>query len=382
MKVAINLMGLPSVRQGGAGLYSEVLIRALAEQPGTTLRVLCQGPVAEELADLAGTAEITVAEEPGESRVRKALRLAASLQNPMRYGLPDGRTSPVFSGCDVVHYPLSFMSGPLHELPTVVTCVDLQHLAFPSFFKRSDRLQRRVRWHRSMAVAGRVIAISHDTKRALIDRLGVEENRVDVVHLACHERFFDEDPVPDPGFGRFVFYPASPLPAKNHDLLLRGFGLVAAEDPGLRLVLSGPVLHDWEPVRRSVMAARLADRVDLLGHVSLSRMKALYAHAQAMIFPSRFEGFGLPVLEAMASGCAVAASRLPSIVEIADGEAHLFDPGSEHAIADAIRWATSLDPSERRRITAAGRQRALGFRPAEMARRTIDAYRVVAYGSR
>jgi glycosyltransferase involved in cell wall biosynthesis len=381
MKVAINLLGLPSVRQGGAGFYSETLIRALASHPDASLRVLCHPAIAEELLDLAEEIEILAYPEDGRARLRKAVRLARSIRNPLRYGYTGGRQDP-FHGCDLVHYPLSFMSGPVHELPNVVTCVDLQHLVFPSFFSVPDRILRRIRWHRALRMADGIVAISHDTKRALVDRLGVPASKIQVVHLACNPRFFEEVQGGDPGFGRFVFYPASPLPAKNHDLLLRGFARAASRDPGLRLVLCGPALHDWAPVRRAAAAAGVSDRVELLGHVRLARLKALYAHAQGMIFPSRFEGFGLPVVEAMASGCPVAASNLPSIVEIADGWCHLFDPTSEETVATAIAWASSLQAEERGATAAAGRRRALRFHPREMASRTLEVYEAVASAPR
>jgi glycosyltransferase involved in cell wall biosynthesis len=259
----------------------------------------------------------------------------------------------------------------------VVTALDLQHLEIPALFSWRDRLLRRWRWHPSLRRATRVIAISAFTKRLLGNLLGIEEHRIGVVHPACHDTFFDSAPLPRPAIpGDFLLFPASPLPGKNHARLLRAFSRVARTQPSLSLVLSGPMHQDWSPVTSKIAEERLGGRVRVLEHLRLAELRSYYAHARALIFPSLSEGFGLPLVEAMASGCPVAASDGGSIPEVlGDARAILFDPLDERAIEHAIERSISMSESERTEVAASGRRRALQFRVSSMAERTLVEYR-------
>jgi glycosyltransferase involved in cell wall biosynthesis len=198
-----------------------------------------------------------------------------------------------------------------------------------------------------------------------------------VIPLACDDRFF-EPAVPSAGGPEeFLFYPASPLPAKNHARLARAFALVAGDHQGLRLVLSGPAGHDWAPVEAACRAAGIAERVDFSGHLSLDGLRECYARARALVFPSLFEGFGIPLVEAMASGCLVAAARVTSIPEVVDDAAILFDPHSETEIAQAIERCLTMSDAERERLIERGRRRAEQFRVGRMVDHTVESYRRV-----
>ena len=380
MRVALNLLGLPSVHQGGTGFYVAMLARGLVDAEAAEVVILSNPAVAAELRDLDGRAEL-IAVERGGSRVARAVELGLSVRNPLRYSDGYARPSAAFtSGSDLVHYPLSFMAGPRHSLPIVLTTLDLQHLAHPEFFSRLDRLLRRVRWHGAAREADRLITGSRDAERSLIERLGVDRERIDVIQLTCHPEFFlPAEPRERPAGHPYVLYPASPLPAKNHPRLIAAFARVAGDHPDLRLVLCGPALHDWSPVEAARREHGVEDRVQIRGHVGLSELRDLYAGALAMVFPSLYEGFGLPLVEAMAAGCPVAAADAASIPEIGGPEVRLFDPTSVEAISGAIRWAVKMPESERLEATAAGRRRAARFGPDEMVRRTVETYeRVLA----
>jgi glycosyltransferase involved in cell wall biosynthesis len=201
---------------------------------------------------------------------------------------------------------------------------------------------------------------------------------VDVIPLACDDRFFEPTALPAGDPGEFFFYPASPLPAKNHARLARAFARVAADRPGLRLVLSGPAGHDWSPVEAACRDAGVADRVEFVGHLSLDDLRARYAQARALVFPSLFEGFGIPLVEAMASGCLVAAARVTSIPEVVGDAAILFDPRSEEEMAQAIERCLILPEAERARMIERGRRRAAAFRVERMVDLTVESYRRVA----
>jgi glycosyltransferase involved in cell wall biosynthesis len=308
----------------------------------------------------------------GRSTALKALELAGAVGDPRRYrdGYPVG--ADALEGCDLVHYPLSFLAPPRHDLPSVLTCVDLQHRRFPRFFSLNERLLRRVRWDRSLSLADEVIAISEFTRQEVLAHSRASPDRVAVVHLACDERFFHEPPR-EPG-EPFFFYPASPLPAKNHERLLEAFSRVAERHAGLRLVLSGPALHDWTPVQRAIAARGLEPLVEVEGTLSVDELRDRYASARALIFPSLYEGFGLPLVEAMASGCLVAASRAGSIPEVVGEHGLLFDPRDSAAIEAAMERALKLEEPDRRQMVEAARKRARQFNRHRMIEQTLDVY--------
>jgi glycosyltransferase involved in cell wall biosynthesis len=167
-----------------------------------------------------------------------------------------------------------------------------------------------------------VIVPSEHVKGTVVERLGVEAERIRVVPYALdHERFRPR--------GReraeFLLYPANRWPHKNHDRLFESFVRLRPTHPELRLVLTGSG-HEGKPV---------PDGVEVRGRVSPDELTELYDTAAALVFPSLYEGFGLPPLEAMASGCPVAAARAGSLPEVCGDAARYFDPGSVEEIVEA-----------------------------------------------
>ncbi|HEY3962051.1 MAG TPA: glycosyltransferase family 1 protein, partial [Gaiellaceae bacterium] len=189
-----------------------------------------------------------------------------------------------------------------------------------------------------------------------LERLGLHEERVRVVHSGVdHERFHPGDEQREP----FLLYPAKPWPHKNHRRLLAAFANVRSERPELRLVLTG---GDFGVT---------PEGVEQLGFVSDAELASLYRRAAALVFPSLYEGFGQPPLEAMASGCPVTCSNAGSLPEITGDAARLFDPTDVDAIADGIRDV--LDRPEHWR--ALGFARAAEFSWDATARATEAVYR-------
>jgi glycosyltransferase involved in cell wall biosynthesis len=273
----------------------------------------------------------------------------------MRPGALAGR----LTGADVVHYPLTVPVPPV-DRPTILTLLDVQHLDLPTLFPRGERLFRRLAYDRGARDADRVIVISEWTRDRVVDRLGLEPGRVHAIHLAVdHERFS-----PDPAVARerFLLYPARPWPHKNHARLFDAFALLRAEQPGLRLVLTG-VGHD---------PRRLPSGVETRGGVDTDELVSLYRRAAAVVFPSLYEGFGLPPLEALACGCPVASSNAGSLPEVLGDAAVLFDPEDPAAIAAGV--AEALDRAAE--LGALGPARAAEFTWDATARAHDDVYRL------
>ncbi len=272
-------------------------------------------------------------------RVRRALRL---------------------SELEAIHFPLSVMLPPVDAPPAATTVLDVQHEVFPQFFSRAELAYRRRVYGWTVRKSRIVITISEHAREALIERLGLEPERVRAIHLAVdHERFTAGGRPRD----SFLLYPANGWPHKNHARLFEAFALARRERPELRLVLTGAG-HE---------RLSLPEAVESRGHVSLDELAELYRTASALVYPSLYEGFGIPCLEAMACGCPVACSRVASLPEICGDAAVYFDPESVEDIARGIDEVLTSPPG-------GGLERAARFTWDDCARRHDAVYRELAAG--
>jgi glycosyltransferase involved in cell wall biosynthesis len=203
-----------------------------------------------------------------------------------------------------------------------------------------------------------LIAISEHARQTLLGRYRLEHERVRTIHLGLdHDRL-------TPGAAQrefFILYPANAWPHKNHPTLFEAYGLLQAERPGLRLVLTGSG-HE---------RLALPDGVESRGRVPDSELVDLYRRAAALVFPSLYEGFGLPPLEAMACGCPAAVSNATSLPEVCGDAAAFFDPHSPEEMAGAV--GRVLDDPEP--YVARGLARAALFSWDECAREHERVYR-------
>jgi glycosyltransferase involved in cell wall biosynthesis len=255
-----------------------------------------------------------------------------------------GRIHPEVSGreYDLVHYPVTVPVPSIDGPPRVVTLLDVQHHELPHLFSRGERWLRSWAYDGSARGADRVITISEHAKRGIVEHVGVPAEQIDVIYLGVdHERFTPDGPARE-DLGDYVLYPANLWPHKNHDRLLEAWRQI----DDLTLVLTGQTFG------RTIEQGRVLH----LGHVPHDDLPALYRGARAMVFPSLFEGFGVPVLEAMACGTPVATSDRGALAEVAGDAARTFDPEDPAAIVAAVRAAAG-DPS----LRAAGIERAAGF---------------------
>jgi glycosyltransferase involved in cell wall biosynthesis len=315
--------------------------------------------------------------------VRRAVessRLAASL--PLSVPRSDGTIER--AGADVMHF--TFQDGFTTDVPSIYVPHDLQHLHLPAHFSRLGLRWRQTFYPALSRQARIVVALSEWGKRDLVERLAVPADKVRVVGWAP-----PVDAYPSPSAGQvlettrtyglpdaFALYPAQMFPHKNHLPLLEA--LRALRDrSGLEvsLVLCGaPTDHD-RTVRRRVRALGLQRQVRLVGFVSPIELRCLYRLARLLVFPSRFEGFGLPVIEAFRAGVPVACANVTALPEVAGDAALLFDPADQGAIADALRrlWT---DEALRKELAERGTRRVAGLTWGSVARRYRALYRLAA----
>ena len=278
------------------------------------------------------------------------------------YGLASGalrrrRISRHFADIDVVHYPFT-VPMPRLAVPSVVTLHDVQHLDLPELFTPQTRAFRRLAYDRAAHRADVVIVPSEFVRGRAEALLDLDPSRVVVVpHGIDHSVFTPADVPREP----FVLYPARVWPHKNHARLLDAFALLRRERPDLELVLTGG----------GTEALAGPAGVRARGIVPQAELVKLYQRAACVVFPSLYEGFGAPPLEAMACGAPVAASNAGSLPEVCGDAAVLFDPRESEAIAAGISQA--LDRSDELLIlgptwsarstwasTASGHERAYG----------------------
>jgi glycosyltransferase involved in cell wall biosynthesis len=333
---------------GGSETYARELARALARVGELEYRAF----VPSIAADAGDGLPTTVVAEYRASRTT-AGRIAAMA----RAALAPGRLRRALGidGLDAIHFPLSVMLPPVAAPPAATTVLDVQHEVFPEFFSRAELAYRRRVYGWTVAKSRIVITISEHARVALVERLGLDPGRVRTIYLGVDHECFTPDGRPrEP----FLLYPANGWPHKNHGRLFEAFELVRGDQPELRLVLTGA----------GHQGLTLPVGADSRGHVSLAELVGLYRSAAALVYPSLYEGFGIPCVEAMACGCPVAASNVASLPEVCGEAAVYFDPLSVESIAQGIRDVLDRPP-------AGGIERAARFTWEACARRHDAVYR-------
>ena len=282
---------------------------------------------------------------------------------------------------DLFHSP-DFVLPPVSgRIPTLLTVHDLSFVHYPETFPANlvAYLSRVVPW--SIGRATHILADSHSTKRDLAAVWNVPGDRVTVLHSGVNDRF---RPVVDPaaraalrarynlGDRPYVLAVGTVQPRKNYEMLVRAFRAVAAQQPH-SLVIAGGSGWLTEGLQAEIARQGLADRVRMAGFVADDDLPGLYSAADLFVFPSLYEGFGLPVLEAMACGTPVVTSNSSSLPEVAGDAAILVDPFDVDQIANAM-WLVLSQPDLAAALSEKGLARAAQFTWERTARETIAVY--------
>jgi glycosyltransferase involved in cell wall biosynthesis len=350
MRVGISLLTLVPGVVGGSETYARELVRALERVGEHEYRVF----VPSIVDDLDGQPVRSYRASRSMRGRLRAMGEALARPGPIRRELR-------LEELDAVHFPLTVKLPRFDSPPAAVSLLDVQHLFFPEFFSRAERLYRRFAYGRSLEEAQSVIAISRHVKETLVERMEIEPDRVEVIHLGLdHELFRPGDEPREP----FLLYPANPWPHKNHGRLFEALRRLRRERPALRLVLTGTGLERLTP----------PDGVEIRGRIPREQLASLYRRASALVFPSLYEGFGQPPLEAMASGCPVACSTAGALPEVCGSAARYFDPLSVDEMVEAVLTVLA-DPD---RLVERGLERAAEFTWDACARSHDRVYRGLA----
>jgi glycosyltransferase involved in cell wall biosynthesis len=293
---------------------------------------------------------------------------------------------------DLVHIPLARV--PLFMIrPYVVTIHDLANIFHEERISNFRMQLRRYRFGRGLRRAARVVAVSEATKRDVASQMGVPSHRITRVYNAPDPAFFSR--AGEPGSQDqprileryqihypFILYAGNIRRHKNVPRLVEAFAVVRerlASHPvykDLRLVIIGDTISQYPAVRQAVMKSRVESVVRFLGFVPFETLRCFYESAAGFVFPSRYEGFGLPPLEAMACGTPVVTSNVSSLPEVVGDAAILVNPENVFDIARGITDML-LDEEQRARMIRRGREQAGRFSWNWTARQVLEIYRDV-----
>jgi glycosyltransferase involved in cell wall biosynthesis len=381
MIVAVDTNCILPGQVGGIENYTLGLIEALKlpESPASKLVLLTRAENQALFASFADErTEILLQERPkrawaewSKSDPDGASRALAEFQGRKAEMLASHRV-------DLIHFPGNTINPLSLNLPTVLNLHDLQHRHFPEYFTAEEIAVREKWWVGSAHAASALVAASNFVRDDLVRQLGVDRAKIFVTADAFQSTFLQRPTAGQLANLRrkydlpatFFVYPAAAWPHKNHRRLVEAF--VQAEIAGAQLVLTGggQAESDLPGIIADLGASNCVRR---LGRISTEELMGLYHLATALVFPSEFEAWSIPIMEAMACGCAVASSNVTSLPEQLGDAGLLFDPTDIAGMAGVMR-RLAADDRLRKTLIERGRVRVLEFSPRNFMRSIADAY--------
>jgi glycosyltransferase involved in cell wall biosynthesis len=286
-------------------------------------------------------------------------------------------------GADVIHLPTQ--QGFTTTIPTLYHPWDLQHVHYPEFFEDGERRDRDAIYRALCRQARLVVAPTRWAAEDLVANLQVPRRKLAVIPGASPLAVYDEPDERDLARVRaaydlpdaFVLYPAQTWPHKNHLALVEALALLARDGVRVDAVCAGWQNDHFPQIEARAREAGVADRLRFTGHLGGADLAALYRLARALVFPSLFEGWGFPVLEAFSFGLPVVASSAPSLREVLGDAAVTFDPAHPADLAAKLRRVWEVE-GLRRELAHRGRERSREFSWDRTARICRAHYRQVA----
>jgi glycosyltransferase involved in cell wall biosynthesis len=355
----------------GIGTYIRNLLQELARMDHETEFVILSRPDDSVAVTTLGENFRVVKETAGNYSLAEQVKIPLDLRRER---------------VDLFHAP-HYVLPPLVRCPSVVTIHDCIHLMFPQYLpNRWSLAYARTSITLAAKRSTRVLTVSESSKRDILRYVDIPPGKIDVIYNAYDERFRDvpnEDAVARVRErfqlqDQFVLYAGNVKPHKNLERLIEAFHLVRSRGlDQLKLVLIGDEISKYTALRRAVHRHQLHKYVRFLGFLPLDTLAVLYRLAGVFVFPSLYEGFGLPPLEAMASGTPVVTSNVSSLPEVAGNAAVLVDPYNASAIADGI-YRVLTDESLRMDLRRRGIERATQFSWESSVRRVREIYAQIA----
>ena len=284
---------------------------------------------------------------------------------------------------DLFHGPSHVLPGKL-KCPSVVTMLDLIFIRYPKYFKAWDRNYYRISFKRSAQLADHIISISEATKADLINFFGIKEEKISVIYTSFDAVFsklqqqkLDEIKIKFKLPGDYILYVGNIEPRKNILKLAQAFNSLQESsyiDKDVHLLIVGQMGWYYKEIIDGIDSLSSRDKIKLVGPVYGEDLAGFYQLASVMAYPSMFEGFGYPVLEAMRLGTPVLTSNISSMPEAAGNAAHYVNPESLDEIKDGLCKLLN-DKTYRENLALKGTRHAEGFNTMRMTQETLEVYR-------
>lgn len=341
LRIAVNLRQFYKGKIGGMENYVRNVLAGLDHH---ALTIWVHEDEVENVRAFAPRATIVgITHQQGASAIEKALRAA-------KY--------------DLFFCPLLVLEPLVVDIPSAVMMPDVQHEFFPEFFEAPVLQWRRQTYGPSALNTDVLFTLSEHAKQTIVEKFKIDPAKISVIHLDADAHF--HSPQPSPAFAalklpaKYLYFPANFWPHKNHANVLAALQLASAQgESDLHLVLSGSPAGS-EPLEAEAARLGLKGRVHFKGYLDKAVIPDVYRHALALLFATKFEGFGIPILEAFYTGAPVITANSGSCVEVAGDAAVLVDPLSPESIAQGI-LKVARDPQLRDTLTAKGRERVKDF---------------------
>lgn len=338
MKIAVDLLSIrPDGSAGGATGFALELINGFASKQNIRVMVLCADwnvkflrnflPKNVQLYQVIGKHNITgiVIIDKVLNRIRQKMQSKSILSA---------------NGVDILYCPFSAATYKEKGIPTVSTILDIQHEYYPQFFVPQELAHRRKFYQDIVKKVERVVCISDYTRDTFCEKYSFPIERTKTIYIAIQNRFSKED---DRILDRlnirgqkYIVYPANFWEHKNHKLLLNAFAMYVCENKDLKLVLTGNPLENATYYADVIKAMGIEEYVAITGYITDEELYSILKNSKGLIYPSLFEGFGIPVVEAMHLYKLIACSNLTSLPEIGCDEIHYFNPKKPDEILRGI----------------------------------------------
>jgi glycosyltransferase involved in cell wall biosynthesis len=371
LRIGIDVHSIGS-RKGGNETYYHELVRALAEEPRDHHFILYYTEH-EALTRISDQCSLSLSRAWPSHRL---LRIPLTLPWLVRR-----------DRLDIFH--AQYIVPPLLNCKTVTTIPDISYEHFPQFFPIQQRAWLKTLIPRSARRADHIITVSECSKRDLVYTYGIHEDKITVTYEGAGARFRPIDRLKAKSklatkyqiTDDFILYVGRLQARKNIARLVGAYGRFRNSGFSQKLVLVGKPESPFQPVMSRIRELRLENDILLCGFVPAEDLPCFYSAADVFVYPSFYEGFGLPVMESMACGTPVVTSHGSSLDEVAGNAALLVDPLNEESIAGALKQMIG-DPQLAKRLGEDGLRRSQQFSFRKAARQTIDVYeRLVEQGS-
>lgn len=340
MKIAIDVL---SIREdgsaGGATGFAIELIKGFAEVSGVQVLVLC-ADWNIKLLKTCLPGNVQFCQVAGEKRYTGVAKIDRKINYIMRK-LHSGALLAQ-NKVDILYCPFSAATFKEKGIPTVSTILDIQHEFYPQFFEPQELQHRRNFYQDIVKKVERVVCISDYTRQTFCEKYGYPEDRAQTIYIAIQNRFqIEDDKILDKlkiRNEKYIVYPANFWEHKNHKLLLNAFAMYAYEHKDLKLVLTGNPLNQTEYYNELLSSMKIQDRTIITGYITNEELYSILKNAKGLIYPSLFEGFGIPVVEAMYLNKLIACSDLTSLPEIGCEAIYYFNPKKPDEILNGIQF--------------------------------------------